>query len=369
MKMSRLATLSMLLFTGLLAACDLTFTPPNPTLPSEPVQVTMTAEPEDTPTPAVGSPSPSPSPSRPPRLADATDTLIPGTATEAPTPTETPGPYEYVIQPNDTLYFIIQLPPWNYRSFDVVNEILRLNPNITSVDRLPPPGSTILIPRPTIPPTPIGYELTVAARPPSLQTAQPEGTMQVMEVVVREGNTILGIAEQNNTTLSVLRRLNPQLVFLNCDFSNPSGGPNCNVPLIVGQTVNVPAPTPTPTLSPTFSGNETPLPTPTFVPPLLVFPPNGVTLTGGAFQLQWVSAGVLRGDQVYLVQIEDQTTGASFIDVTRSTSYPLPRGLVPNDETAHQMRWRVSIAEPNSAGDYQLIGGEAQWRAFQWRGQ
>ncbi len=369
MKMSPFVTLSMVLLGGLLSACDLTFTPPNPTVQSEPVQLTMTFSLEDTPTSAVVLPSPSPSPSRQPRLAEPTDTLLPGTATEAPTPTETPGPYEYVIQPNDTLYFIIQLPPWNYRNFDVVNEILRLNPNIASVDRLPPPGSTILIPRPTIPPTPIGYELTIAARPPSLQTAQLEGEIQVIEVVVREGNTILGIAEQNNTTLSVLRRLNPQLVFLNCDFSNPSGGPDCNVPLIVGQTVNVPAPTPTPTLSPTFSGNETPLPTPTFAPPILVFPPNGVTLTGGTFQLQWVSAGVLQGDQVYLIQIEDRTTGASFIDVTRSTSYPLPANLVPPDETLHQMRWRVSIAEPNSVGDYQFIGGEAQWRSFQWRGR
>jgi hypothetical protein len=368
MKLPKSAALSLFLIIVALSACDLTFTPPDPTPPADPIETAMTPAPTFA-TPPPPSPSPSPSPSRQPRLAQATDTPVPGTPTETPTPTETLGPYEYIIQPNDTLYYIIQLPPWNYRSFDVVSEILRLNPNITSVDRLPPPGSRILIPRPTVPPTPLGYELTVAARPPALQTAQPEGTMQVMEVVVREGNTILGIAQQNNTTLSVLRRLNPQLAFWNCDFNNPSGGPNCNVPLSVGQTVNVPAPTPTPTLSPTFSGSETPLPTPTFAPPVLVFPPDGVALTGGAFQLQWVTSGVLRGDQVYLVEIEDQTAGVKFIDVTRSTSYPLPQDLVPDEDSVHHIRWRVSIAEPNSAGDYQLIGGEAPWRSFQWRGR
>jgi hypothetical protein len=222
MKMPNTAALSLFLVMVALSACDLTFTPPDPTPPGEPVQVAITQAPTDFPTPssalAVSQPVSISAASPCPRLRTRPS---PAQPTETPTPTETLGPYEYVIQPNDTLYLhhsadALELP----YSFDVAvaSEILRLNPNITSVDRLPPPGSRILIPRPTVPPTPLGYELTVAARPPALQTAQPEGTMQVMEVVVREGDTILGIAEQNNTTLSVLRRLNPQLAFLELRF-------------------------------------------------------------------------------------------------------------------------------------------------------
>jgi hypothetical protein len=354
-----------------MAGCDLTFTPPNPTLPVEPIQATVTPNPA-TPVPPTDTFVPptssvTPSPTQPPRLALPTQTPFPGTPTETFTPTPTEGPYEYTIQTGDTLYYIIQLPPWRYDNFNVVNEVLRLNPQIISVDRLPPAGSVILIPRPTPTPTPAGYELTVAARPAALQTIQPTTEPQLMQHTVREGETIISIALQFSTTLAVLDRMNPELAFISCDFTNPSGGPDCNVPLVVGQTVNVPAPTPTPTLSPTFSGSETPLPTATYAPPQPVFPPNGVALTGGSFQLQWVSAGVLLDGEVYLIQIEDQTTGTTFMDVTRSTSYTLPRSLVPTDDQAHTLRWRVSIATRDANGDYVIMGGEAAWRAFQWR--
>ncbi|MDZ4764982.1 MAG: LysM peptidoglycan-binding domain-containing protein [Chloroflexota bacterium] len=365
--------LAALVLTLLAAGCDLTFTPPNPTLPADPIEVTVTPI-ENTPAPPTNTFLPStasltPSSTEPPRLALPTQTPFPGTPTETFTPTPTEGPYEYTIQTGDSLYYIIQLSPWRYDNFNVLNEILRLNPQIINVDRLPPAGSVILIPRPTPTPTSAGYELTVAARPAALQTIQPTGEAVVTEVTVREGNTIVGIAQEYNTTLAVLDRLNPELAFISCDFSNPSGGPDCNVPLVVGQTVKVPAPTPTPTLSPTFSGSETPLPTGTYVPPQLVFPPNGVALTSGSLQLQWVSAGVLRPGEVYLIQIEDQTTGATFLDVTRATSYPLPRSLVPTDDQAHTMRWRVSIATTDANGEYALVGGEAMWRVFQWRGR
>jgi hypothetical protein len=363
---SYVAALALVLLI-VLVGCDLTFNPPNPTPPSEPIEITFTPDTAPTETRVSPTPSLTPSVTQPPRLEPPTNTPLPGTATATPTPTETPGPYEYTIQSGDTMYYIIQLAPWNYRTFDVINEILRLNPNITSIDRLPPPGSIIFIPRPTLAPTPEGFELTIAARPAGLQNIQPTGELIVTQIAVREGGTILEVAGVANTNLSVLATLNPEIRFFNCDFGNPSGGPDCNVPLLAGQLVNVPAPTPTPTLSPTFSGSETPTPTATYAPPRLVFPPDGAALTGGTFQLQWVSAGVLGANQVYLIEIEDQTTGTIFLDVTRSTSYMLPASLTPTDDRQHTLRWRVSVAIPNEVGEYRIIGGEAVWRTFLWR--
>src|SRR5690606_14751707 len=122
----------------------------------------------------------------------------------------------------------------------------------------------------------------------------------IVEHTVRSGETIVGIADQFETTLAILDQLNPELLFLNCDFSNPSGGPECNVPLSVDQVIKVPAPTPTPTLSPTPSGSETPTPTPTYAAPLMIFPPDGAIAQGTSIRFQWVSVGVLPPDYVYL---------------------------------------------------------------------
>lgn len=348
----------------LLAACDLG-QPIGERTPT--VEMSLTSAPTASPTFA---PSHTPAATLPPRLEEPSPTFTPGPPTETFTPSPTPGPYEYVIQPNDTLLYIVQLPPFNYRDPNIINEVLRLNPQIVSADRLPPPGSVILIPRQTATPTPEGFELTRTFLPPQTQQAvnefRPENAPTV-QVTVRAGETILGVAAQNSTTLVILATLNPELSFFGCDFNNPSGGPDCNVPLQVGQVVNVPALTPTPTLSPTFSGSETPTPTPTYPPPSMIFPPHNANASARTFQLQWVSVGILRDDEVYLIQIEDMTAGTSHVDITRSTSYELPESLVPTDGQPHEIRWRVSVAAPTSEGTYRIISGAGDWRIFRWQ--
>src|SRR3954454_16113257 len=90
-------------------------------------------------------------------------TQVPGTPIDTPTQTYTPNPYAtYIIQPGDTMNYIIQLPPFNYRNDFVVAEIMRLNPFITNPNRLPGPGSSILIPLPTATATPQGYDQTAS---------------------------------------------------------------------------------------------------------------------------------------------------------------------------------------------------------------
>ncbi|MDX2138389.1 MAG: LysM peptidoglycan-binding domain-containing protein [Chloroflexota bacterium] len=297
--------------------------------------------------------------------ATTTATLAPPTDTHTPSPT--PGPVEYVIQPNDTLFFIIQQSPFNYRDFSVVSEILRLN-NLIDADRLPPPGSTILIPLPTATPVPQGEEANATAQAAIPQVTTPTDATLTQHTIV-EGETIIGIAQQYRTTLRVLSRLNPEIGFFGCDFDIISGGENCVVLLEVGQVINVPAPTPTPTLSPTPSGSETPTPTPTFAAPLVSFPPLDAAINSPIpFTLQWVSVGVLEPQQVYLVQIENITTGAQFNDITPATSFRIPAELVPSGGQPQRFRWRVSVAAQNAEGLYAVVGAEGVWRAFTWQG-
>ena len=341
----------------LLAACEFSIPRGGPT----PTTI-QTGEPSVTPLPSATA---EPSQTLLPQLESPSPTFTPGEPTTSYTPSATPGPMQYVIQPNDTLLYIIQQPPFNYTNTSVIAEILRLNPFITSIDRLPPPGSTILIPLPTPTTAPEGFDLTQTANP---ATATPVGAeIPVTQHSVREGETILGVAGQYNTTLVILATLNPEIDFVGCDYNNPSGGPDCSVPLQVGQSVNVPMPTPTPTLSPTFSGSETPTITPTYAPPALIYPPLNANASPRTFQLQWVSVGILENDEAYVVQIEDTTSGATFLDVTTSTSYELPESMIPTDGQPHAMRWRVSIGVPNVEGQWRIISGDAEWRPFQWQ--
>jgi hypothetical protein len=300
-----------------------------------------------------------------PQLESPTPSNTPGPPTETETPTPTEGPIEYVIVEGDTLGLI--LSRYGYNDIRVFDEVMRINPIISNVDRLPGPGTTILIPRPTGTPTPEGFDLTATARgPQGNPAAQP--TYTLMDHIVKSGETIVGIAGQYRTTLEVLDRLNPELIFSNCDFSNPSGGPDCNVALSIDQAVHVPAPTPTMTLSPTPSGSETPTPTPTLGAPSLVYPPSGALAQGSSINLQWVSAGLLDTDEAYLIEIEDQTAANGVqLGVTRTTSYQLTSAMVPADGQIHQIRWRVRIGELGDTGNYRAISGEGEWRALQWQ--
>jgi hypothetical protein len=300
-----------------------------------------------------------------PQLESPSPTFTPGLPTQTFTPSPTPGPREYVIETGDTLLYIIQQDPYNYTDTNVIAEILRLNPSITSADRLPPPGSTILIPMPTPSNTPEGYELTLTAFPitPTLEgNAAP-----VTQHTISEGETILGVAGEYNTTLVILATLNPDLGFSGCDYNNPSGGPDCTVPLQVGQQINVPMPTLTPTLSPTFSGSETATVTPTYPPPAMIFPAQDANASARTFQLQWVSVGILDHSESYIVEIEDTTSGATHLGITRNTSYELPESMIPADGQPHIIRWRISVGVLTEAQRWRPISGLGFWRTFQWQ--
>lgn len=354
----------------ILAACNFAPAPQGDVSPTiEAIELT------EAPTESGLTPSPS---STPTQEADgalvetATPSPTPGPPTLPPPPTATLGPYEHTIAAEDTLLYIIQL--YGYRDTSVLSEVVAINDNILNADSLPGVGSVILIPRQTATPTPEGLELTPTAFVPEQVIAPTDAETglnvdtTVLEHIVLEGETIVDIAANNATTLEVLARLNPAIAFFGCNFEIPSGGPNCNPLLQVGQVVRVPAPTPTPTLSPTPSGEETATPTPTYEPPRVVSPPqDALVVQSGSFRLEWVGGNILQPGEVYLVQITDATAGRTFNDITRSTAFLMPETLIPTDGQEHVFNWTVAVARSNDEGVYRIVSGAPEIHTFRWR--
>lgn len=375
MNKSVLWALLMSLSVVFLGACNITSPQPTPTVEvlvttTETATVEVTATETATAT-AVELPPPTVAPpiqvvTAPPEVA----AIVP---TAEPTPTETPAPYVHVIREGETLGSIVQLQPWGY-PFDmaVINAVVALNDNIVNADILPPPGNEILIPRRTATPIPEGIELTLTSDA-SIGLGERVGGVVLAQGAITgchnvvEGETLVGIADIYNTTLEVISQLNQNLNWFGCNFTQYSGGPNCNPIIRLNQCITVPLPTPIPTHTATPSGRETATPTPTLSPPRLVFPPDGAVAPAGIFALQWVSVGILQDDEVYLVELQDTTNGTNWSQITRGTSMVLPSSLVPTDGQTHTIQWRVGVGRELDGGRIEYRGGIGNWRTFQWQ--
>ena len=333
-------------------------------VPEVPATQQIVELPTASPTATVTPPPTATASATPPELALITpaSTPTPVTPSATPTITNTPGPFEHVIQPNDQLIAIVQ--QYGHYDLAVLDAVVTLNPSVTNADRLPPPGSVILIPRPTALPTPPGGELTatvVALNPPSATPA-----LLTMIHTVEEGQTVIGIALQYNTTMAILAELNPQLYWFNCDFTVASGGENCSPQLSIGDELTVPMPTPTPTLSPTPSGSETPTLTPTPGPVGLLWPASGAIIQGGPLTLQWVSVGALEADRLYQVTVTDYTTGTTYTEFVRANALTLPANLQPVDDVIHDIAWQVEVVQVGNDNVAFRVGAPGSPRSFQW---
>lgn len=371
MQRLKFAIIQAIIIAVILTACNFSTNDATPTaegIVEEPInplpEVSNTVEP-------TASWTPSASPTAP--LAVVTSTAMPTEIpTDTPVPTETPGPWEYVIQPGDSLGGIIQKSPHNYQ-YDqaVIDAVVRINTNISNADVLPPPGTTILIPRPT-PVTIItgvdeqGNPITSEQTPSTRDRVSVDGPIGCH--TVREGDTAVGIVEDyGGMTLEIMSQLNSDMNFSGCNFEEPSGGVSCSINLQIGQCVNVLLPTPTPTLSPTPSGNETPTLTPTYRAPSLISPPSGVTYTGSTLTLHWDSIGVLESNEYYLVQVTNTETEITWNGITRNTSLRVSESVRPPVGETQQINWRVTVAEQNDQGAYQTIGDPGTVETFNWQ--
>ncbi|MFC1959676.1 LysM domain-containing protein [Chloroflexota bacterium] len=289
-------------------------------------------------------------------------TSTPVTPSVTPTITNTPGPHEHVVQAGEGLIGIVL--QYGHYDLGVLDAVVALNGNMPDADRLPPPGSTILVPRPTPLPTPLGGELTatiVAQNPP---TATPQRLTGIH--VVEEGQSIVGIAQQYNTTMAILAQLNPQLWWHGCDFTIASGGTACAPLLNVAEELTIPLPTPTPSATPTPSGSETPTITPTFAAVRLLWPAAGSIVAGGPLTLRWVSAGMLQSDQAYQVTVTDYTSGVAYSEFVRGNSLVLPPELQPVDEAVHEITWQVVVVQIGSDNVAFQVGADGEIRPLQW---
>lgn len=371
--MKRLITAAALIASALLsAACNFNVNEVTPTV--EGIDEPINPLPEISETPSTFTPTPSPSVSptvrapvvleSPPPLPDQINV----TPTDMPLPTPTEGPYIHTVGPGQTLYEIIDI--YNYTDFSVIPLVVTLN-NLGSADNLRE-GQQLIIPRQTAQPTAVGFEMTLTAEATRGIVRSGIGGGPTTCYFVQEGDSPIGIASNHGTTLEVLSELNPELGWTGCDFSNPSGGTSCRVAILdIGMCVRVPQPTATPTLSPTPSGNETPTPTPTYAPPLMSSPPDGA-IVRGAIMLEWVSAGILRPNESYLVELVELDTASGeplpdvqpIHEVTRDTAVRLPAIALPTTGAPRLFQWSVIVVAQAESGRYSVIGGRGAPRRF-----
>ena len=279
-----------------------------------------------------------------------TATLSP-TPTDVPTVTPTPtmvmsptplAPIEYTVKDGDLCASIAAL-------FNVSVSSIVLQNNL-SADCYLSPGQTLLIPQPTITPTP-----------------QPTGTLTSAQAtleacgsydhVVSSTDTLFGIALNYGVTTDIIRQYNG----LTGDI------------VVVGSTIKIPLcerVTPGPTSTPT-----TP---PPYAAPNLLLPADGTSFntSGETITLQWAGVGSLLPNEAYEVVIEDVTegTGRRLTQYVTDTKLIVPMDFRPSsDVSPHVIRWyvttvRQSMSDGSTQSTYEPAGARSDSRTFIWTG-
>ena len=302
-------------------------------------------------------------------IASPLPSQTPPPASATPSPLPTLGPFEHVIQPGDTLGYIIQ--QYGYRSTDTysMDQIVALNANVLNANSLPGPGSAILIPRPTATPLPIGIEMTATADAELGTTTLggitlPAGAELICHEV-RGGETIIDITAKYGMTVEIIAKLNRDIDFGGCDLTLPGGG-DCTVHIAVGQCVTVPGPTPLPTRTSTPAGNEAPTPTPLPRPPLAIAPIDGARFPAAPPpMLYWVGAPLLP-EEAYLVVMYDAVATLELLRLTRASALRLPLEFAPAPGEARTITWTVRVVRRREQGTYAFVSEFAPARSLRW---
>lgn len=309
-----------------------------------------------------------------------------------PTPTDspTPGPCMQTAQSGDTIYAMASR--CGHRDLSIVDIILELN-DMTSPEELQI-GQELEIPWPT--PTPGGptSEADGAAPAESSDIAGPGDTPEIelngngtpnnlatYEAIeptlrpglawhtVQAGEDILLIAQEYGTDLETLSKINPEVPFLQCDYSSPSGGELCSVIIGIGQQIRVPVPLPTATWTPSPSGSLTPTATATtvFNAPYLVSPADEAHFNADQMvTVRWGGTGSLGPDERYVVHVRDLDTGTDYVATVAETAYILPGGWQPADRRTHEFEWFVSVGTVDAQNQISNENHPAAPRTFEW---
>ena len=275
----------------------------------------------------------SPTPTNPP-----TDTPTP-TMVMSPTPL---APIEYTVKEGDLCASIAAV-------FDVSVASIVLQNNL-SADCYLSPGQRLLIPQPTITPTP---------QPTGTLTSQ-QATLEACgsyDHLVTNSDTLFGIALNYGVTTDIIRQYNG----LTGDIV--IAGTTIKIPLCERVT---PGPTSTPTTPPPYAA------------PNLLLPADGTSynVSGETITLQWAGVGSLLANEAYEVVIEDVTEGQGrkLIQYVTDTKFIVPMDFRPSSDTSpHVIRWyvtavRQSISSDGSPTSYEPAGARSDSRTFIWTG-
>jgi LysM repeat protein len=299
-------------------------------------------------TPTLGQTGPTGTPTEA-ALPTTTPTPAPTTPTDTPAP---PQPVEYEVQSGDTCGGIAS-------KYGVsLSEFLSLN-NLEEDPCLIRVGDKVLIPQPTptAGPAPT-LEPGATQEPTTLSEATATLPPQII-YQVRGGDTCSEIAEKYRMTVDTLIVQN---------------GLDTNCTLQIGQVLTLTFATPTPGVSPTPIVAQTPTPQVGYNAPLLSAPLDGAQIsnTQDVVTLLWLSVGLLKDDEWYVVQV--QPSGAMTVPVfeTKATSIKITQdifGSVNEQEFAWwvQVKQLVGVNDRTGERIYNVVSPPSLVRHFVWR--
>jgi LysM repeat protein len=261
--------------------------------------------------------------------------------TLAPTNTPLP-PIDYVVKENDQCVLLAAY-------YDVPLQSI-IDANGLTSDCLLSVGQTIKIPQPT---------LIATAQPTSTQSSSQSTTeaCQTLDYTVKENDTFSSIAANYNIAIDSIKSYN------NTTSDVVWVGMQLKLPLCMRLPTE--GPTPTPTTPPAYAA------------PSLLLPVDGIVYanTTDVITLQWSSVGTLRENEVYMVTIEDVTSGgvSRVVQYVTDTKLSVPVSLRPTDSTSHIFRWWVVAARQagsnaDSSPIYETNGAISTARVFGWAG-
>lgn len=142
----------------------------------------------------------------------------------------------------------------------------------------------------------------------------------------------------------------------------------------VNQSLVIPIGTPVPSPTPTTDPNVTPTPLPPYPAPALLSPPDGAALVGNdtPILLQWASVSVLHDDEWYELNLSQPAGGVVSATVrTRVTSWRVPLDLMPApDARVREFRWQVQVMrevrDRQGEVSYREAGAPSPVRTFTW---
>lgn len=271
------------------------------------------------------------------------------TATPLPTftpiPTPTPEQVTYVVKNGDTPGRIALL-------YDVtVQELMGYNDK--AEDDLIVVGEVLKIPpQPTAIPTP-------AAETPTSQALAGSETVYIVEA----GDTLSGIAAEFDVSVETLQQRNNIQ-----DIQKLQVGDQIIIP---GRAASA---TGTPASASVGGAQSTPTPLARYPAVKLLTPLDREIFVGNAspIMLQWLSAGLLRSNELYRAQVEQVGSGRPALSYrTRATSWHLSTDLFPAPGDPKRLfRWSVEIIRQVGAGSddapvYEVVSPMTQY-SFEW---